>query len=738
MLFRNHAILACLLWAIASPLFAEQDVEDRPKVGLALSGGGARGIAHIGVLKVLEELNVPIDYIAGTSMGSIVGGLYAAGYSTDDIEKVVLETNWVDAFSDQPDRRDNSMRRKELDSDFLIPHRLGFNSGELQLPLGVIEGQQLDKIFQRLLAPVKDIQDFDDLRIPFRAVATDLVTGAEVVLGQGSLPQALRASMAVPGVFAPTVINGRLLVDGGMANNLPINVVRNMGAEIVIAVDISAPLLTEKELKSVLNVTEQLTNFLTRRNTEAQIASLGPRDILIVPDLSDFSSADFTQANPIAQAGYDSASLVRAGLRPLSAPGFEYPSATPMPRPVLESEYIVHFIEIENDSVLNDEIIRSRLGVDIGESIDIDQLEQSIDQIYSVDVFQLVSYELITNEQDETGLRIKAVSRSWGPNYLQFGLEVSDDFAGSSEFSLGVAYTRNALNSFGGELRAELIVGREDQLEFDFYQPIDRKARWFIEPRVFWARDQINLFSQDEFVAEIEIAGPGAAFGVGRNFGSTNQLRLDYEYFRGEADVLIGDNDLIIDDNVRIGEFNLQYLHDSQDNLWFPTEGSLVTSSLRMGVDSLGSETDYLQAELATSTSYSLGKNSVLLNFQAGYSFDDDVDFSRWFELGGLGRLSGLVPDQLAGRNLGLVSLAFYRRLNDIELFPVYAGFSLETGNVWRTKSDIDIDDLRYSTSLFVGADTPLGPFYLAYGYSDNGDNTVYFYLGNPWRGRNF
>ena len=296
--------IAALLTAFYGNLPAAQPDDGRIKVGLALSGGGARGGAHVGVLKALEELDVPIDYIAGTSMGAIVGGFYAAGYSADEIERIMVEMDWDRALSDNPDRVDRSMRKKELEAEFLIPYRVGYNNGRFQAPLGAIQGQHLDQVFQRILLPVSNMQKFDRLPIPFRAVATDLVTGEEVVLSEGSLSDSLRASMSVPGVFAPVRIDGRILVDGGMSNNLPVSVVREMGADVVIAVDISSQLLTEEQLTSVLSVTEQLTNFLTRRTTQQQIDSLGTKDILIVPSLGDFSAADFDEAGTIVPLGY--------------------------------------------------------------------------------------------------------------------------------------------------------------------------------------------------------------------------------------------------------------------------------------------------------------------------------------------------------------------------------------------------------------------------------------------------
>jgi NTE family protein len=713
--------------------FADEE-EERPKIGLALSGGGARGSAHVGVIKVLEELGVPIDYIAGTSMGAIVGGMYAAGYSADELEQVLAEMNWSGAMSDKLPRRKQSMRKKDLDAQFLIPYRVGFNKGGIQLPLGVIEGHHLDQIFQKILLPVQGITDFDQLSIPFRAVATDLVTGQEVVISGGSLADALRASMSVPGAFAPVVLNGRKLVDGGMSNNLPVSVVREMGADIVIAVDISTPLLTEEQLTSVVKVAEQLTGFLTRRNTEEQIASLGPGDILLVPDLEGVSAADFEHADEIAQKGLEAAMARREDLAALSV--LQVPGSAERP-PLLEHSlppYLVQFIIINNGSVLDDEIIRSRLELKPGQPLDILALEKSVDRVYGLDVFESVTYNLVRNEAGEQGVEIIAKPRSWGPNYLQFGLEFSDDFSGNNEFKIGAAYTRNALNSLGGEMRVTAAFGREDELIFDFYQPLDTGERWFIEPRAFLRREQFNVWEDDSLIAKLDIAGYGARLGFGRNFSTTDLIRMDYQYFRGDADLVVGVLDFPLDDDVKIGELLFEYRHDSLDSLWFPTKGMFHRLDFRLARDALGAAFDYEQASATGTFSFSSGKNTVLLSYEAGYSFDDAAPVERRFELGGFARLSGLIPDQLSGRQLGLFSLAYLRRLNNIDVLPVYAGVTLEAGNVWNYADDISFGDLRKSGSIFVGAETPLGPVYLAWGYSDSGDNTFYFYLGNPFR----
>jgi len=706
---------------------------ERPKIGLALSGGGARGGAHVGVLKALEEMDIPIDYIAGTSMGAIVGGFYAAGYSADEIKQLMLDMDWNAALSDRPSRRDETMRKKELEANFMIPYRLGFNKGSIQLPLGVIEGQHLDQIFHRILRVVNDIDDFDQLPIPFRAVATDLVSGEEVILSAGSLPDALRSSMSIPGVFAPVRLNGLLLVDGGMSNNLPVSVVREMGADIVIAVDISSPLLKEEQLKSVLSVTEQLTSFLTRRNTERQILLLGPDDVLLVPDLEGFSSADFEGAGKVAEIGYDTVMSEQAMLSSLSLPSHLASERTPAAQ-LARKEYIVQFVEIRNDSVLDDEIIRSRLNIEPGQALDVSALEESIDQIYSLDVFESVTYNLTHNEKNEQGVQIHAVPRNWGPNYLQLGLEFSNDFSGGSDFKLGAAYTRNALNSLGGEMRVVAAIGREDELSFDFYQPIDKRARWFVEPEIFAQRERYNVWEDDVQTAALDIAGIGARLGIGRNFSSTDRLRLDYEYFRGDADVITGQLDFELDDSVHIGELQFEYRHDSLDSLWFPTSGTFHQLGFRYAAEELGASFDFEQLMAGGNLVFSWSKNTVLFNYELGYSLDDAAPVERWFELGGFGRLSGLIPDQLAGRQLGLFTLSYYRKLNDIDLLPAYAGMTLEAGNVWEFEDEVSFGSLRKSASIFAGAETPIGPVYLAWGYSDDGESTFYFYLGNPFR----
>lgn len=735
LLFPLFVLLQAAFYSI--PIAAQVD-DGRMKIGLVLSGGGARGGAHVGVLKVLEELQVPIDYIAGTSMGAIVGGLYASGYTADEIEQLLGVIDWDRALSDDPQRRDRTMRTKETEAEFLIPYRLGFNNGSFQMPLGAIEGQHLDQLFHRILLPVSQVHHFDDLPIPFRAVATDLETGGEVVLSQGNLSNAIRASMSVPGVFSPVTIGGRLLVDGGMVNNLPVSVAREMGADIIIAVDISTPLMTEEQLTSVLSVTMQLTGFLTRRNTERAIASLGDGDLLIVPELGDFSSADFADAVEIIGLGSEATLAQQDRLLALARPGHGPSTASESLTADNAGPPVVNFVKLVNNSALDDDLILSRLGVEPGDPLDIDALDRGVDSVYALDVFSSVTYDFIENEQGEDGVRINAMARRWGPNYLQFGLELAADSSGSDSFLMGGAYTRNAMNRLGGELRFVASVGREEELSLDLYQPIDFRANWFVEPEVYYRRTAYNLWAEDLQIAEFEVDGWGTRLALGRNFGTSDQFRLGYEFSRGDVDLKIGVPIFPLDNEAKIGEVVPEYRHDSLDSPWFPTSGMLHRLRYRYADDGLGASKDYGQAIASGQMAWTRGKNTLMWSYLAGYSFGDDAPLERWFRLGGFGRLSGLAPNQLTGRHVAASTLAAYRRLNEVKLLPAFGGATLELGNTWYLKDDIAFDDLRYAASLFVGAESPLGPLYFAVGYSDGGDAAVYFYIGNPWKSASF
>ena len=722
------ASLILIMYSLAAGVFAQD--AGPPKIGLALSGGGARGLAHIGVLKELERRQIRIDYIAGTSMGSIVGGLYAAGYDPADIEGIIRDMSLADLLLDDSPRKRSSMRQKTLDSDFLVEARLGFNDGSVQLPLGVVQGQRLHNVFARNVLPVMLIEDFDDLRVPFRAVATDLETSRAVVLGEGALEHAMRASMAIPGVFVPAEIGGQLLVDGGLANNLPVDVVRSMGADIVIAVDVSMPLYKRDMLNSVLRVTEQITSMMTRQNTEAQIASLGENDLLIVPELQGVGSVSFELTDLAIEAGVIATHNALSGWQ--ASPENGSASVQEFRRADGNQPPIIDFVDLVNHSHLADEILLSRLQIDLHKPLNLPELERAIDILYGLERFENVHWSLVQNEVGEYGLAITAVEQQWGPNYLQFGLSFNDDFAGNNDFSLGAAYTMTGLNSLGGELRSEIVAGPQAKFVFDFFQPIDHQARYFFNPTAFFRRREVSTFIGDDRTSRIRASGMGISLGIGRDFGTSAQLRADYVRMEGDTELITGDPTLP-DTDFAIGELLLTSYYDSLDNIDFPTRGTLASMTSRIARSNMGSTSNYEQLEGLLINAHTWGRHTFLGLLQAGYTRDDAAPVERLFQTGGFLRLSGLATNQLSGQHYAVGVMTYYRRMGNIDIFPAYVGGSVEMGNTWQRRSDISLDSTLMAGSLFVGARTPLGPIYLGYGKSEGGNGSFYLFLGNPF-----
>jgi len=708
----------------------EPSLAGRPKVCLVLSGGGARGAAHIGVIEVLEEMHIPIDCIAGTSMGSIVGGLYASGMSTGEIKKTLVTIDWKDAFNDNIPREDRSFRRKRDDDLYLIKRKPGIgDDGKIKLPAGFLQGQKIDLIFKELALPVSDIKDFDELSIPFRAVATDITTGDAVVLSSGDLAKSMQASMSVPSIFAPVEMDGRLLVDGGVSNNLPVDVARDMGADIIIAVDISTPLKKREELTSAVSITGQLTGILTRRNTEEQIATLSGKDVLIVPDLGDISSADFAESGQAVPKGRAAAEQHREQLAGLAVAQADYADLV---RSMPERKTIppvIDFVKLDNRSRVSDAVIMARLHVKTGEPLDVQALDHDIGIIYGLELFENVDYEVV-EENGKNGLLINVKERSWGPNYLQFGLQLGDNFEGEGTYNLGAAYTRTAINRLNGEWRTALQIGENAGIATEIYQPLDVASRYFINPRLFYAKGNYNVFSPGgEILAQYRISRYGIDIGGGREFGAWGEARLGYRRYAGEVEVRIG-SPAQPEDNYNSGELYGRLAVDKLDNINFPRAGYFGRLEYILSDEALGADTDFDQVLLNGLYAYTWDRNTLIAGATFGVTPDDDAPVQNLFRLGGLFRLSGYQVDELSGQQLGLVKLIYMRRIGNISFLPAYLGGSLEAGNTWQDTDDIEVGNLIGAGSLFIGLDTFVGPLYIAYGVGEYSHNSFYLYLG--------
>ena len=427
--FIASTLTFCLI-LLSFSLPSAADTLDRPKIGLVLAGGGARGAAHIGVLKYLEDHRIPIDVVTGTSIGAIIGGLYASGLSAREIETLLLEMDWEQALIDDVPRQDRSMQRKFREDRFSIPGTPGYQAGALKIPSGAIQGQNVILALQAMTAHVAHITDFDALPRPFKAVATDIVTGEMVVLEQGNLAVALRASMGVPAIFAPIEIDGRLLVDGGITNNLPVGLAQEMGAEVLIVVDITSPMLPREDLSNLLTITDQLTRLLVVNNTKAQKARLNERDILLIPDLEAFSAVSFSTAAMAIKVGEETIAAQQQALIPLMQSQEAYLAVT---KPIAPAPKI-DAIKLVNETTLADAVLRQRVFTKVGDRFGLKQIALDVNRIHGLGHFELVSFSRV-QEADQTVLEISADKKAWGPNYQHFGFNLESEFKHDSRVS---------------------------------------------------------------------------------------------------------------------------------------------------------------------------------------------------------------------------------------------------------------------------------------------------------------
>ncbi|PXX75430.1 NTE family protein [Pseudomonas sp. LAMO17WK12:I10] len=726
-------LLSCLLLCLL-PVYLHAAEAPRPKIGLVLSGGAARGLAHIGVLKALEEQGVKIDAIAGTSMGAVIGGLYASGYKIDELEKLALGIDWQQALSDAPPREDIPFRRKQDDRDFLVKQKLSFrDDGSLGLPLGVIQGQNLALLLESMLAHASDTRDFDKLPIPFRAVATDIASGEKVVFRKGHLPRVIRASMSIPAVFAPVEMDGRLLVDGGMTDNIPLDVARDMGVDIAIVVDIGTPLRSRQQLATVVDVLNQSITLMTRRNSEEQLATLHKNDVLIQPPLASFGVTDFGRAQEMIDAGYRATRILDARLAPLrrAEPMDAELSAARTPS---QRTPIITAIRVENDSKVSDDVIRYYIRQHIGEPLDLGRLQTDMGTLYGLDYFEQVQYRVVHKGNDHT-LVINARGKRSGTDYLRLGLNLSDDMRGDSAFNLGASYRVNGINSLGAEWLTRVQIGDQQELYSEFYQPLDVGSRYFIAPYIGLESQNIEAVLDNDPIAEYRLERYGFGLNIGRQIGNSGEIRFGVGEAWGKADVRVGDQDLP-SESFNEGYYELRYSFDSLDNVYFPHAGEDIGLSLRQFEPSLGSDKRYRQWEFKLDKALSSGPNTFILGGRYGRTLDEAEVVTSSFVLGGARQLSGFRQDALSGQNVSLMRGVYYRRLTPRSYlpldFPLYIGGSLERGRAWNNDNEFDSGYIN-AASIFLGFDTPLGPLNFSYGINDDNQKAVYLNLGQTF-----
>lgn len=704
------------------------------RVGLVLGGGGARGAAHIGVLRVLERERIPIHAIAGTSIGAIVGALYAAGYSADDIERIIGSIDWADVFRDGTARADLPMRQKDTDLGILANLEVGVVDGRLTVPTTLVRGQKLGLLLRRLFIGRGAVDSFDDLPIPFRCVATDIGVVQPVVFDSGDLALAVRASMAVPGAFAPVQHDGKVLVDGGIVNNVPIDIARQMNVDRLIVVDVGQPLAPAESVDTSVEVLLQMVSGLMRDRTAARIATLKPDDVLLRPELGELTSVGFQNAVKGIEPGEKAALAAIDRLRTLAVPEPEYLAWQAKQRQPYTPPPTIAFVEIDPTRSATAEFVADRISAKAGEPLDEKQLDQDIRGAYGRGTYESISYRLTTDEERRTGLTVFPVDSSLGRIVFRGGLQISDDFSGNDDYQLNIEARVTNLSSKGAEWRTLLDLGRITNFGTDLYLPFGERGNWFVSPEASYTALNQPLLVDDLTVAEYRVESWLGALRVGRDMG--DRLRVSAGVLRGQDHLerRIAVPSFPATALADIGGINATLLWDSLDNVRFPRRGLRAEIGYTSYQEQLGSDSDGDLWRVAIDKAFSGERNTLLLGARASISKQNVGAYQTQSSLGGLTFLSGVGERELIDNQMLLVRSIFYRRLTRQSLLfdvPLYLAGSLEGGNVWNTYDEVSLNDLIGAGSVFLGIDLPVGPLQLGYGQTFDGRHSFYLTFGS-------
>ncbi|MBP6534044.1 MAG: patatin-like phospholipase family protein [Arenimonas sp.] len=716
-------------WA-AEPLPCRMKNPDdpRPRIGLVLGGGGARGAAHISVIKKLESLDIPIDCIAGTSMGALIGGLYASGMTSSELEEMVKTLDWSALLSDTVPRQERSFRRKQDDQLSLAPTRPGIGRGGLRLPSGILSGESIIFFLTEKSGNSAGIADFNQLSIPFRAVAADINTGKAAVLGFGSLPMAMRASMSIPGAFKPISIDGQLLVDGGMVNQVPIDVVRAMGADIVIAVDVGTPLATIDSQSSILAIGNQVTGFLTVGNTITSVATLTDKDILIRPQLGDDVTTTSFEPEKIALAlaiGTEAAITASPRLAALSAPSVQPRQIVPSP----DSKALISFIELNNKSLYDDAIFESTLEPLKGQPLDYAQIEKLFKEIYGQYPLDLLTFEVV-NRDSKTGLLITAEPKQVGRLAAEFGMTFQSNQNSQSQFNLTVGALSAPFNASGGELRALLTIGSEPALVGSWHQPLTAGGKYFSRVGAGYRQSLYTFGSIFETpVAQYNRNELFLAAGLGRAFSNWGEAGIFAEVAAGDFEKQIG-NPSYPEFNYQKRNFGVGFLVDTVDSLYLPREGILLDLRYVEGNESWGSSDSFQQGNLDFIGAMPFKDSSVFGGIRYHVN-NGSPGLQNWFEVGGVTRFAAYQLDSVNTENYGMAFLGYNYRIGQLMGRNTVVGGTLEYGRIWGQTDALQIEGYQTHGSAFLGFDSWLGLFLLGYARNTDGASNWFVTLGH-------
>jgi len=718
----------------------------RPKVGLVLGGGGARGAAHLGVLEVLEALRVPVDCVAGTSMGALVAGAWVAGVSPAQMREELSRADWADMFQDNPDYADLNHRNKRLSQRFLPGSETGLKAGGAVTPPGVVSAQKIKLFFNRLVRADAGERRIEELPLPVSIIATDIGTGERVVLREGSLTQAMRASMSVPGLMAPLEMGGRRLVDGGLVDNLPVREVRERcGAEVVIAVNVGSPPLKPDEVRGLLTVSAQVIALLTEQNVQSTLAALQPRDIVIQPDLGTITAADFERHADAALRGRIAAEASAGKLRALSVDEAAWAAwlrriADLLPDP-RRTRPRIDEVQVVGLSLVTETVVRRYLSQAVGEPLDTQALDQALGRVYGDGWYERVDYTVV-REGERNVLRVMPVEKGWGPDYLRLGLRLDSNLSQGSSFLLRVGYHRTWMVPMGAELLVVGELGSSTGASVEWLQPLSADRLWFADFIAEHRRERSDYFYLEQRVAEYRGVRTRLEATAGLNLSLLGTVRAGWRQTRVSRELETGIDILAAVPERGSGGWLVAADLDRLDRLYFPRSGWSAAAEWYHGhaggpreAGSTESDSDYSRTSIDLRGAMPWQDNVLGARLTWVGSPTGTLPLHDAGRLGGFLNLTAFASGQLIGDDVAYAHVRAERIIGRLPLGlrgDMRLGVALEAGKVARPYTVQKRNGWLSSLAVYLGGETPLGPVYLGIGRGSGRSTNAYLFIGTP------
>jgi NTE family protein len=696
----------------------------RPKIGVALAGGAALGLSHVGVLQWFEEHRIPVDYIAGTSMGGLVGGLYATGHRAPEIREFIKQVDWEDALRLSPAYQDLNFRRKEDSRAYPTAFELGLKQG-VQLPPGLSPGQGVGKVMSRFAAPYEQIESFDELPIPFRCVASELISGKQVVFDKGPLFDALRSTMSLPAIFSPWRVGDKMMMDGAVLNNLPVDLVKKMGADIVIAVALDSPPITDKDVKSFFGVAGRSISIMIMDNERR---SLAMADIVVAADLKGFTSTQYDRGEEFFKVGYEGAASKANVLERLSLSQEEYDEHVRQRLQRRRQESITpQFIEISGTTPATASEIKSLFETDTqGKPLNRQILEGDLDRITGYGPYSSADYGF-TRKGGADGLDLRIHLKEHAPPTLNLLLLLDAASGEGLRFGVGGRLTFLDVLKPRAEWRTDFNIGGINEIATEYYVPLGR-SRIFVAPRAGYAKGEIPFYSGDDQIATIDTDNTVGGVDLGFAQSRFTEWRLGYNHTRSSAEISEG-VPIFASVDGRFNRLRLRHAFDRMDSNLVPRHGVRATSEAQWVANSPRSGTGFLVLDSQFSAAHTFNPQWSMVSSAAGGTKPDRADRIPTFTLGGLTKVSSLGRNQLYGNNYYYGGTAVLRALSQHPslLGKFYLGLLGELGRAFMAN---DSKTPYFSGSLGVVGETPLGLIFFGYSLGDKGQSKLQFRLG--------